>query len=61
MRTRMSRALAGSVVFCAIACGTAPAPPEQRSVDSAKPKQALDNSGQLTVHVKDMAKRLKLT
>jgi hypothetical protein len=47
------------VVFLAIACGTSS--PEPRSADSGKTKPAHANTGELTVHVKDMAKRLKLT
>jgi hypothetical protein len=58
MQLWMSRSLAGSLAFFAIACGT---PPEQGPAEFEKPRPIPANTGQLTVHVKDMAKRLNLT
>jgi hypothetical protein len=51
MRTRVSRTLPATLIFWAVACGTPP--------DKASPP-ALANTGQVTVHVKDMTRRLNL-
>ena len=51
--------LAASLLFCAVACGTQ-SPPGPGPSDSEKPAPVVANTGQLTVHVKDMVKRLNL-
>jgi len=56
MRTSVSRALAVYLVFAAAGCG----PPATRPGPEPEP-EAIPNTGKLTVHLKEMKKKLDLT
>ena len=62
MRTTVSRIVAPSVVLFALACGAPPTPPAPVAPGSGKrAAPAFANTGQVTVHVEGMRKKLGLT
>jgi len=56
----MSGKVAVSLLFIAVACGTPPAPPRPDPGDPPPQAPARADSGQVTLHVKDMTKVLNL-
>ncbi len=60
MRIRASRAVAASLVFLAASCGAPPESAPPAEVEGPAPA-TVANTGRLTLHVKGMTRKLKLT